>query len=250
VALHFCFPTDGAFMHELRLGSVVVPVLYIDEDIIAVNKPAGLPVFTAPGKTAGTLTEVALASGVSLYGGEGVELPGVVHRLDKDTSGVMVLARSQAGWSCFKRQLGNHDAQKQYLALVWGTFAEKSGRIDVPIGAVHSRGLLLRQADSSGRPSTTDFFEVIQHFGNEASLLRIRIETGRTHQIRVHCSYIGHPILGDYTYGYRAQRNVVIERQMLHAFALSFVAPRSGVQVRVMASLPQDFISVLGVLAQ
>lgn len=249
MALHFCFPTDGAFMHELRLGSVVVPVLYIDEDIIAVNKPAGLPVFTAPGKTAGTLTEVALASGVSLYGGEGVELPGVVHRLDKDTSGVMVLARSQAGWSCFKRQLGNHDAQKQYLALVWGTFAEKSGRIDVPIGAVHSRGLLLRQADSSGRPSTTDF-EVIQHFGNEASLLRIRIETGRTHQIRVHCSYIGHPVLGDYTYGYRAQRNVVIERQMLHAFALSFVAPSSGVQVRVVAPLPQDFISVLGVLAR
>ena len=105
-------------MHELRLGSVVVPVLYIDDDIIAVNKPAGLLVFTAPGKVAGTLTEVALASGVTLYDGEGVELPGVVHRLDKDTSGVMVLARSQAGWSCFKRQLGNHDAQKQYLSLI------------------------------------------------------------------------------------------------------------------------------------
>src|SRR5450756_1164442 len=167
-------------MHELRLGSVVAPVLYIDDDIIAVNKPAGLPVFTAAGKVAGTLTEVALASGVTLYDGEGVELPGVVHRLDKDTSGVMVLARSQAGWSYFKRQLGNHEAQKQYLALVWGTFVEKSGRIDVPIGAVHSRGLLLRQADSSGRPSTTDF-EVIQHFGNQASLLRIRIELSLIH---------------------------------------------------------------------
>ena len=236
-------------MRELRLGPVTVPVLYIDNDIIAVNKPAGLPVFTAPGRANGTLTEVVMASGVSLYEGEGVELPGVVHRLDKDTSGVMVLARSQAGWSCFKRELTNHEAQKQYLALVWGTFAEKSGRIDVPIGAVHSRGLLLRQADSSGRPSTTDF-EVIQHFGDQASLLRIRIETGRTHQIRVHCSYIGHPVLGDYTYGYRAQRNVVIERQMLHAFALSFVAPSSGVQVRLVAPLPEDFISVLGALAR
>lgn len=236
-------------MHELRLGPVVVPVLYVDDDIIAVNKPAGLPVFTAPGRVAGTLTEVALRSGVSLYEGEGVELPGVVHRLDKDTSGVMVLARSPAGWSCFKRELANHVAQKQYLALVRGTFTERSGRIDVPIGAVHSRGLLLRQADSSGRPSTTDF-EVIQRFGSQASLLRIQIETGRTHQIRVHCSYIGHPVLGDYTYGYRTQRNVGIERQMLHAFALSFVAPRSGVQVRVVAALPQDFISVLGVLAR
>ena len=236
-------------MRELRLGSVKVPVLYMDDDIIAVNKPAGLPVFTAPGKANGTLTEVAMASGVSLYEGEGVELPGVVHRLDKDTSGVMVLARSQAGWSCFKRELASHEAQKQYLALVRGTFAEKSGRIDVPIGAVHSRGLLLRQADSSGRPSTTDF-EVIQHYGDQASLLRIRIETGRTHQIRVHLSYIGHPVLGDYTYGYRAQHNVVIERQMLHAFALSFVAPSSGVQVRLVAPLPEDFMSVLGVLAR
>lgn len=236
-------------MHELKLGSVVVPVLYMDIDIIAVNKPAGLPVFTAPGKVAGTLTEVALASGVTLYSGERADLPGVVHRLDKDTSGVMVLARSEAGWNCFKRQLSIHDAQKQYLALVWGTFAERSGRIDVPIGAVHSRGLLLRQADSSGRPSTTDF-EVVRRFGDQASLLRIQIETGRTHQIRVHCSYIGHPVLGDYTYGYRAQRNVVIERQMLHAFALSFVAPNSGAEVRVVAPLPQDFISVLGALAR
>ncbi len=247
--LHFSFPCAGAFMRELKLGPVVVPVLYMDDDIIAVNKPAGLPVFTAPGKVAGTLTEVALACGITLYDGEGVELPGVVHRLDKDTSGVMVLARSEAGWSCFKRELGNHEAQKQYLALVRGTFAEKSGRIDVPIGAVHSRGLLLRQADSSGRPSTTDF-EVIRQFGSQAALLRIRIETGRTHQIRVHCSYIGHPVLGDYTYGYRTQRNVVIGRQMLHAFALSFVAPHSEVQVRVLAPLPQDFISVLGVLAR
>jgi 23S rRNA pseudouridine1911/1915/1917 synthase len=236
-------------MDDLRLGGVVVPVLYMDDDILAVNKPAGLPVFMAPGRLPGTLSEVVMANGISLYEGGDTELPGVVHRLDKDTSGAMVLARSGAGWNGFRRQIAARQTQKQYLALVWGVFAESRGRIDVPIGAIHSRGLLLRQADSAGRPSATDF-EVIRRFDTRASLLRIQIETGRTHQIRVHLSYIGHPVLGDYTYGYRAQRDVVIERQMLHAFALSFVAPSSGEQVRVVAPLPLDFVSVLGVLAR
>lgn len=236
-------------MNELTLGNVLVPVLYLDNDIIAVNKPAGLPVFTVHDRLAGTLSEVVLANGISLYEGEEAELAGVVHRLDKDTSGAMVLARSEAGWNCFRRQIAARKTQKDYIALVWGVFAERRGRIDVPIGAIHSRGLLLRQADSAGRPSETEF-EVIRRFGSRASLLRIQIETGRTHQIRVHFSYIGHPVLGDYTYGYRAQRDIVIERQMLHAFSLSFVVPSSGEQVRVLAPLPLDFVSVLGVLAR
>ncbi len=236
-------------MGDLKFGDVVVPVLYIDDDIVAVNKPAGLPVFTGRGKLSGTLSEVILENGISLYEGAGTELPGVVHRLDKDTSGTMALARSEAGWKGFRRQMAARQTDKQYLALVRGSFAERQGRIDVPIGAVHSQGLLLRQADSAGRPSATEF-EVIRCFGSRASLLRIRIETGRTHQIRAHFSYIGHPVLGDYTYGYRALRDIVIERQMLHAFALSFDAPGSGRQVRVVAPLPFDFVSVLGVLAR
>lgn len=236
-------------MAEVRLGQFTVPILYLDDDIIAVNKPPGLPVFTAPGKIEGTLSEVVLAGGLALYEGGDVELAGVVHRLDKDTSGVMVLARTRAGWSSFKRELNEHEAQKQYLAIVRGVFSEKSGQIDVPIGAVHSRGLLLRQADSSGRHSRTDF-EVIQHYGEQASLLRIRIETGRTHQIRVHCSYIGHPLMGDYMYGYREQPGIVATRQMLHAFALSLTIPCSRSQVRITAPLPEDFLAVLRALGR
>ncbi|MCE5193031.1 MAG: RluA family pseudouridine synthase [Candidatus Cryosericum sp.] len=234
-------------MAEVSLGRVTVPILYLDNDIVAVNKPAGLPVLTVSGKMEGTLSEVVLAGGVTLYEGHGVELAGVVHRLDKDTSGVMLLARTEAGWNSFKRQLNEHEARKEYLAIVRGVFGEKSGQIDIPIGAVHARGLLLRQADSSGRDSRTSF-GVIQHYGELASLVRIRIETGRTHQIRVHFSYIGHPLLGDYMYGYREQRGVVVTRQMLHAFALSFMVPSSGLQVRIMAPLPEDFRAVLRAL--
>lgn len=235
-------------MDELKLGSVRIPVVYVDDDIVVVNKPAGVPVFTVAGELRGTVSDVLLAAGLTLYEGEGVELAGVVHRLDKDTSGVMALARTKVGWSSFRQELTMHETQKQYLALVRGSFREKSGQIDVPIGAVHSRGLLLRQADSSGRQSRTDF-EVIRQFGVQASLLRIRIETGRTHQIRVHCSYIGHPLLGDFTYGYREQRGIAVKRQMLHAFALSFAIPSSGVSIRVLAPLPDDFVSVLRMLA-
>lgn len=236
-------------MNNLQSGSVVVPVLYCDDDVIAVNKPAGVTVFSAPGYLPGTLSQIVLDAGISLFDGPELELPGVVHRLDKDTSGTMVLARSEAGWLCIKKQVQAHEMQKTYIALVQGGFLEQHGRISVPIGAVRSHGLLLRQADSAGRPSMTEF-DVIRCFRQIASLLRLRIETGRTHQIRVHCSYIGHPVLGDYTYGYRAQRNIVVKRQMLHACSLSFVVPGTGARIRVNAPLPNDMVSVLGVLAQ
>ncbi len=236
-------------MTDLRFGQFIIPVLYMDDDILAVNKPAGLPVFTARGRMQGTLSEAVSANGISLYDGAETELPGVVHRLDKETSGTMILARSCPGWVSMHNQLGSHDARKQYIALAQGVFAEKRGKIDVPIGSMHSQGLLLRRADSAGRPSATEF-EVVRCFGALASLLRIRIETGRTHQIRVHFSYIGHPVLGDYTYGYRAPQDIVIERQMLHAFALSFAVPSSGEQVQVVAPLPFDFVSVLGALVR
>ena len=236
-------------MLELEADGFVVPVLYLDDDTIVVNKPSGLPVMTAQGQVAGTLSGVLLASGMSLYDGTEAEVPGVVHRLDKDTSGVMVLARSARAWVSLRHQIGEHSANKEYVALVTGTFTEKRGRIDVPIGAIRSRGLLLRQAASSGRPSSTTF-EVVRNFSACASLLRIRIQTGRTHQIRVHCSYIGHPVLGDYTYGYKIQPDLDVKRQMLHSFALSFVSPGTGREVHAIASLPEDFKSVLGELAR
>ncbi len=236
-------------MQELEAEGFVVPVLYLDDDTIIVNKPSGLAVMTKPGQVAGTLSGVVLAAGVSLYAGTEAEVPGVVHRLDKDTSGVMVLARSARAWLSLHGQIGEHTANKEYVALVSGTFTEKRGWIDVPIGALRSHGLLLRQADSSGRPSRTSF-EVIRSFSTRASLLRVTIQTGRTHQIRVHCSYIGHPVLGDYTYGYRAQSGIDVKRQMLHSFALAFVSPATGTQVCAVAALPEDFKSVLGVLAR
>ncbi|HNW84538.1 MAG: RluA family pseudouridine synthase [Candidatus Cryosericum sp.] len=236
-------------MRELEADGFVVPVLYLDDDTIVVNKPSGLAVMTKPGQVSGTLSGVVLAAGVTLYAGTEAEVPGVVHRLDKDTSGVMVLARSARAWLSLHGQIAEHSANKEYVALVSGTFTEKRGRIDVPIGAMRSHGLLLRQADSSGRPSTTTF-EVIRSFAARASLLRVSIQTGRTHQIRVHCSYIGHPVLGDYTYGYRTQSGIDVKRQMLHSFSLAFVSPATGTQVRAFAALPADFKSVLGGLAR
>ena len=115
-------------MDSLKLGEIAVPVLYIDDDLLAVNKPAGLPVFTARDRLPGTLSEVVLANGISLYDGEGTELPGVVHRLDKDTSGVMVLARSEAGWNGFRQQIAARQTQEGVPGSGWGRFRRKAGK--------------------------------------------------------------------------------------------------------------------------
>jgi len=120
-------------MAEVSLGRVTVPILYSDDDIVAVNKPAGLPVLTASGKMEGTLSEVVLAGGLTLYEGHGVELAGVVHRLDKDTSGVMLLARTEAGWNSFKRQLNEHEARKEYLAIVRGSSVKRVAKLISPL---------------------------------------------------------------------------------------------------------------------
>ncbi len=236
-------------MIDLRSGNSVLPILYLDNDLLIVNKPAGLPVFTAPGRLAGTVSQIVLDAGINLFDGPELELPGVVHRLDKDTSGTLALARSEEGWISLKKQIQSHRMQKGYVALVCGRFKEQHGTISVPIGAVRSHGLLLRRADSAGRPSVTEF-DVVCSFRQPISLLRLSIQTGRTHQIRVHCSYIGHPIVGDYTYGYTEQQGISVPRQMLHAFLLSFAIPSSGTCVQIRAPLPSDMISVLEALAE
>ncbi|MDO9100200.1 MAG: RluA family pseudouridine synthase [Caldisericota bacterium] len=223
-------------------------ILLLDNDVLVVDKPAGLCVFTQPGSLSGTLSEQLLDAGYSLYDGPGVELPGVVHRLDRDTSGVIAFARTRLGFEILKAHFVDGRANKRYVALVSGLVDVRHGKIEVPIGAKRTQGLLLRHADSSGRPSVTEF-DVIRRFARNVTLLRLRLETGRTHQIRVHCSYIGHPVLGDYTYGYRDRPGIVVPRQMLHASSLEVVLPASGRKVLVVASLPADMKSVLGALS-
>lgn len=223
-------------------------ILLADDDVLVVDKPAGLCVFTQPGSLTGTVSEQLLNAGYSLYDGPGVELPGVIHRLDRDTSGVMVFVRTRLGFEGLRAHLADGRANKRYIALVRGLVAVRHGKIEVPIGAKKTQGLLLRHADSSGRLSITEF-DVIRRFVAGATLLRLRLQTGRTHQIRVHCSYIRHPVLGDYTYGYRNLPGIDVPRQMLHSCSLEVLLPASGRVVRVVAPLPVDMRSVLRALA-
>lgn len=224
-------------------------ILYEDSDLLVLNKPAGLVVHPAPGNPDNTLVNALIAHcGASLSGIGGVRRPGIVHRLDKDTSGVMVVAKNDQAHQALSRLFAAHDLTRIYRAVVWGAPTAKRGTIEAAIGRhpVDRKRMAVRK--TSGRQALTEYW-LEQRFGPSlkplASLVGAKLGTGRTHQVRVHLAHIGCPVVGDPVYGRR--RNAPgpealkdFGRQALHAAVLEFRHPRSGQQMTFASELPQD----------
>ena len=223
----------------LEPQDIPLRVVYQDDDLLVVDKPAGLTVHPAPGHPDRTLVNAVLALCPELQDAEGSLRPGIVHRLDKDTSGLMVVAKHAAAQASLSKQLEERTVTKHYLALVEGRLTPERGLIEAPIG--RDRAHRQRMAVvSRGRASRTGY-QVVEYLSNQ-TLLRITPETGRTHQIRVHLAAIGHPVVGDRVYG---KVSPLCPRQFLHAQVLGFRHPRTGEYVEFRSDLPEDLVEAL-----
>jgi 23S rRNA pseudouridine1911/1915/1917 synthase len=245
--------------------NIPLDILFEDRDVIVINKPAGLVVHPGAGNWTGTLVNALIHHCAdTLSGVGGVKRPGIVHRLDKDTSGVMVAAKNDQAHRVLSAAFADHGLtgvlERAYVALVWGAPASMTGTIDAPLGRSSSdrtRQAVVRESQSDARHAVTHF-EVLKRFGKEkngdalASLVECRLETGRTHQIRVHMAHIGHPLIGDAEYGaaFKTKANrlpdplrtkvQVFSRQALHARLLAFEHPGTGKVMRFEAEMPED----------
>ena len=218
-------------------------IVYEDEDVAVINKPKGLVVHPAAGHQDDTLVNGLLyAMGDSLSGINGELRPGIVHRIDKDTSGLLAIAKNDLAHTVLASQLKDHSMARTYEAIVCGSFREDSGTVDAPIGRhpTDRKKMCVTQRNSK---NAVTHWEVVERFRGYTHI-RCRLETGRTHQIRVHMAYIGHPILGDTVYGHK-KPELGQDSQCLHAGALCFRHPRDGRPVMVFAPLPDYFQSVL-----
>lgn len=222
---------------------IPVDIIYEDDDIAVINKPQGLTVHPAPGNYNDTLVNALLARLSSLSAINGALRPGIVHRLDKNTSGVMVVAKNDKAHLSLSRQIADRTVTKIYMAIVDGHLKESKGRIDAPIGR-SPRDRKLMAVVPDGRHAVTDY-TVIERLDRH-DLVKFHILTGRTHQIRVHAKYIGHPVTGDEQYG-RGQVYGTTG-QLLHSWSLTFVHPTTGNEMTFTAPLPAIFEKVLGVL--
>jgi 23S rRNA pseudouridine1911/1915/1917 synthase len=230
-------------------------ILYEDADIAVIDKPAGLVVHPAAGHPDETLVNALLFHVRGLSGVGGEIRPGIVHRLDKDTSGVMIIAKHDAAHRALTEAWGTPAVRKEYLALVYGTPVQARGTVDAPIGR-DPRERKRMAVVPAGRPAVTDYEVLEQH--RHVSLLRCVLRTGRTHQIRVHLKHLGHPIVGDPVYGGPQWRGIPdkkmqralasMERQALHASRLTFPHPRTGEPMTFEAEMPEDMRDVLGAL--
>lgn len=223
--------------------SIPLDVVFEDEDLIVVNKARGLVVHPAPGHPDGTLVNALLYHcGDSLSGIGGQRRPGIVHRIDKDTSGLLIVAKNDFAHQQLSAQLADHSLCREYEAIVRGGFKEDSGTVDRPIGRHPIDRKRMAVTEKNSKPAVTHWQLLASYKGY--SHILCRLETGRTHQIRVHMASIGHPLLGDFTYGAPSPEKG-LEGQCLHARRLRFVHPRTGEQVCLETSLPDYFIDVL-----
>ena len=222
---------------------IPLEIVYEDEDVLVVNKPKGLVVHPAPGHTDDTLVNALLyARGGALSGINGEVRPGIVHRIDKDTSGLLAVAKNDLAHTVLASQLKDHTMARTYEAIVCGVLKEDSGTVDTPIGRHPTDRKKMCVTARNSRPAVTHWKVVKRYRGY--THIRCRLETGRTHQIRVHMAYIGHPILGDTVYG-RKKPELGQQSQCLHAGMLCFRHPRDGRPVVVQAALPEYFTQVL-----
>ena len=224
--------------------AIPLTIIYQDGDIIVLDKPAGLTVHPAPGHPSGTLVNALLAACPDLRGIAGTRRPGIVHRLDKDTSGLMVVAKNDRAQRALQRQLKDRDVRKTYLALVRGVPAPREGTIAAPIGR-HPKNRKKMAVVADGREATTRYRVREEIAGGQYSLLEVEPVTGRTHQIRVHLAAVGHPVVGDATYG---RPSAAVGRQFLHAHKLAFGMPLGGRTVEFESPLPADLREALSQL--
>lgn len=231
-------PADAAIEPE----AIPLDVVYEDSDVIVVNKPRGLVVHPAPGHYSGTLVNALLHHCKDLSGINGELRPGIVHRIDKDTSGLIMAAKNDLAHNGLAAQLKEHTVTRKYLALAHGKVSHDHGTIDAPIGRDSQDRKLFTVTDKNSKHAVTHFL-VTERF-DKYTLLELKLETGRTHQIRVHMKFIGHPLVGDPFYS-KSKGSLGMEGQALHAATLGFVHPRSGEYLEFEAPLPDDMQLVL-----
>lgn len=220
---------------------IPLDVVYEDKDLLVVNKPRGMVVHPGAGHYRGTLVNALLFRCRDLSGINGVLRPGIVHRLDKDTSGLLVVAKNDGAHLSLAAQLKEREMTREYIALVYGVVKEDAGTVSAPIGR-HPRDRKKMAVNLKGREAVTHF-TVAARFG-KYTLLRLHLDTGRTHQVRVHLAHIGHPVVGDPKYG-PARSHLGLEGQFLHAGVLGFTHPVSGESLRFEAPLPPELEAVL-----
>ncbi len=240
---------------EAEPEDIPLDVVYEDGDIIVVNKPRGMVVHPAAGNEHGTLVNALLFHcGGSLSGIGGVYRPGIVHRIDKDTTGLIAAAKNDAAHEALSRQLASHEMHRIYRALAVGTLRDDKGTVDAPIGR-HPTDRKRMAVVAGGREARTDYTVVSRMTSREResfSYIECRLHTGRTHQIRVHMAYLGHPLAGDAVYGGGKTKFEWLHctsGQLLHAYKLLLRHPRTGKEMEFEAPLPADFASALGMLA-
>ena len=227
---------------ELKAQNIPIEIIYEDSDIIVVNKPKGMVVHPANGNPDGTLVNAIMAICKDSLSGIGGEIrPGIVHRIDKDTSGLLIVAKNDNAHVKMSEQIKNHEVKKTYIALVRGVFKENEATIDMPIGRSPSDRKKMA-VNKNGKNAITHI-KVLKRF-DKYTLLKVNIETGRTHQIRVHLSHIGYPIVGDYTYS-NGKNEFDVIGQCLHAQKLEFKHPITGKILHLEAKLPDYFEEVL-----
>jgi 23S rRNA pseudouridine1911/1915/1917 synthase len=232
---------------ELLPEDIPLDIVYEDEDLLVVNKAQGMVVHPAPGAWTGTLVNALMYHCANLSGINGVLRPGIVHRIDKDTSGLLVIAKNDFIHGNLSAQLKDHTTARKYLVIVHGVLSEPSGTIDAPIGRNPTERKQMAVTVRNSKRAITHY-RVIERF-KEFTYLEARLETGRTHQIRVHMAYIKYPVLGDPLYGPK-RNSFNLKGQMLHAAELGFVHPRSGKWLEFSAPLPQEFEEVIVKLKQ
>jgi 23S rRNA pseudouridine1911/1915/1917 synthase len=228
---------------NIAAEDIPLDIVYEDDDILVVDKQKGMVVHPAAGSYSHTLVNAVLFHcGNRLSGINGITRPGIVHRIDKDTTGLIMIAKNDSAHGSLALQLAEHSVTRGYKALVYNNIIEDEGRIEEPLGRDPKNRLRQTVGGSNAREAVTNY-KVIERFG-KYTLIEARLETGRTHQIRVHMAYIKHPLFGDYVYGPKKNR-YGIEGQMLHAYLLGFVHPSKGEYMEFQSPLPHEFETVL-----
>ena len=235
----FVIPEPEVLSYEAE--NIPLDIVYEDDDVAVINKPQGMVVHPSAGHHSGTLVNALMYHMTKLSSINGVIRPGIVHRIDKDTSGLLMVAKNDQAHELLAAQLKDHSSKRRYLAIIHGNLLNDRGVIEAPIG--RNPKDRKKQAVIAGGKHALTHFEVLERFG-EFTLVNLTLETGRTHQIRVHMAYIGHPLLGDALYGRKVPEKG-LTGQCLHARTLRFIHPRTNAECVVTSALPEYFTQVL-----
>jgi len=230
---------------EIKAENLDIDIVYEDDDLAVVNKQRDLVVHPAPGNREGTLVNGLLYELDNLSSINGVKRPGIVHRIDKDTTGLLLIAKNDLSHIELSKEIKKHKTKREYTALVHGILQENKGKINMPIGRNPNNRKKMAVVSNNGKRAVT-YFEVIERF-NKYTYIKLNLETGRTHQIRVHMSHINHPVVGDLTYGYK-KNEFNIKVQLLHAHRIGFKHPRTKKYMEFSKEEPENFRDVLDIL--